>query len=102
MAAATPASSCDSQHLPYFRPNRDVTRAQLSKIVVRTAGWPISTSGGPHFRDVPVADPFYGVIETAYGHGIISGYADGTFQPGASATRGQISKIVYLAVTAPW
>jgi hypothetical protein len=29
----------------------------------------------------------------------VSGYADGTFRPYNDATRGQISKIVYLAVT---
>jgi hypothetical protein len=31
---------------------------------------------------------------------VVSGYADGTFRPGAGATRGQISKIVYLSLTA--
>ena len=27
--------------------------------------------------------------------GVISGYADGTFQPGANITRGQMAKILY-------
>ena len=77
----------------------DVTRAQLCKIVVLAQAWPIDTSGGPHFADVPPTNPFYGVIETAYHHGIISGYADGTIGWGAAATRGQIAQIVYLART---
>ena len=47
-----------------------------------------------------MSDTFYGYIETAYNRGIISGYADGTFRPGNNATRGQISKIVYNAITA--
>jgi hypothetical protein len=81
-----------------FRWGADVTRAQVSKIIVSAAGWATDTSGGPHFTDVPVDQPFYGFIETAYHHGIISGYADGTFRPGAPATRGQIAKIVYNAV----
>jgi hypothetical protein len=34
-------------------------------------------------------------------HQFISGYSDGTFRPGNNATRGQISKIVYLAITSP-
>jgi hypothetical protein len=84
-----------------FRWGNNVTRAQLSKIVVSAEGWPIITTGGPHFSDVPPTDPFYGYIETAYDHNIISGYADRTFRPGANATRGQISKIVYNAVTSP-
>lgn len=84
-----------------FRWGNNVTRAQLSKIVVSAEGWAINTTGGPHFTDVPQTDPFYSYIETAYNHAIISGYADGTFRPGNNATRGQIAKIVYNAVTSP-
>jgi hypothetical protein len=64
-------------------------------------GWTIDTTGGPHFIDEPEADPFYGFIETAYNHQVISGYGDRTFRPGNNATRGQICKIVYSAITAP-
>jgi outer membrane protein assembly factor BamB len=81
-----------------FRWGNNVTRGQLSKIVVLAQGWANDTSGGPHFSDVPINHPFYEYIETAFNHGIISGYADGTFRPGANATRGQISKIVYNAI----
>jgi hypothetical protein len=84
-----------------FRWGNNVTRGQLSKIVVSAEGWAIDTTGGPHFTDVPPSDPFYAHIETAYNRGIISGYSDGTFRPGNNATRGQISKIVYLALTSP-
>jgi hypothetical protein len=84
-----------------FRPGNNVTRAQLSKIIVVAQGWPIDTTGGPHFTDVPTGNPFYAFIETAYNRDIISGYSDGTFRWGNNATRGQISKIVYSAVTAP-
>ena len=59
----------------------------------------------PTFVDVPANNPFYGYIETAYNHGIISGYSCGSgclaYHPGNSATRGQIAKIVYTAVTQP-
>lgn len=82
-----------------FGVNNDVTRAQLSKIIVQAQRWPITTVGGPHFNDVPQTDPFYGFIETAYAHGIISGYEGGIFNPANSATRGQICKIVHLAIT---
>ena len=84
-----------------FRWGADVTRGQLAKIVVLAEGWGINTQGGPHFTDVDTNNPFYAFIETAYNRGIISGYADGTFRPGNNATRGQISKIVYAAVTGP-
>jgi hypothetical protein len=48
---------------------------------------------------VPPGDPFFCFIETAYNQGIISGYSDGTFRPGNNATRGQICKIIYKAIT---
>ncbi len=84
-----------------FRPDNNVTRAQLSKIIVLAQGWPIDTSGGPHFSDVPEGSTFYGYVETAFNHGIVTGYGDGTFRPDNNATRGQISVIVYRAITNP-
>jgi hypothetical protein len=83
-----------------FKPGNDVTRGQLAKIVVLAEGW-TQTCTTQHFSDVPPSHPFYCFVETAFAHGIISGYADGTFRPGNSATRGQISKIVYEAITGP-
>jgi hypothetical protein len=84
-----------------FRWGANVTRGQLSKIVVQAEGWPIDLTGAPHFSDVGTSNPFYAFIETAYNSGIISGYSDGTFRPGNDATRGQISKIVHSAIAQP-
>ncbi|MFL5733961.1 MAG: S-layer homology domain-containing protein [Chloroflexia bacterium] len=88
-----------------FRPGNNVTRGQLSKIIVLAEQWAIVQPQQPTFQDVPTTDTFYGYIETAYAHNIISGYSCGAgcleFRPGNNATRGQISKIVYLAVTGP-
>ena len=84
-----------------FRPGNNVTRGQLAKIIVLAEGWTLICPPVPSFTDVPIGDPFYCYIETARQRGIISGYSDGTFRPGNSATRGQISKIVYEAITSP-
>jgi hypothetical protein len=84
-----------------FRPQNDVTRGQLSKIVVEAAGWPLLNPPTPTFSDVLPGSTFYQHIETAYDRGIISGYSDGTFRPFNNAIRGQIAKIVHQAVTAP-
>jgi hypothetical protein len=84
-----------------FRPENNVTRGQLCKIVVLAEGWADDCPTPGHFSDVPPTDPFFCYIETAYNHTIISGYADGTFRPGNNATRGQISKIIYEAITQP-
>ena len=67
-----------------FRPSATTTRGQLSKIVVLAQGWPLTAPTQPTFQDVPARDPFYRVIETAYSHGLIAGYGDGTFRPGAA------------------
>jgi hypothetical protein len=84
-----------------FHWGAEVTRGQLSKIIVNAQGWDINTAGGPHFTDVPRTNPFYSFIETAYSHGSISGYSDQTFRWGSPATRGQISKIVYFSLNPP-
>jgi hypothetical protein len=84
-----------------FRPYNNVTRGQLTKIVVLAENWQIVIPPTPTFSDVAYGSPFYNFIETAHAHNIINGYADGTFRPGNNATRGQLAKIVYQAITQP-
>jgi S-layer homology domain len=88
-----------------FRPGDSITRGQLCKVIVLAEGWAIYTPATPTFRDVPSIDAFYAYIETSAHVGIISGYSCGTgcleFRPGNNATRGQICKIVYGAITLP-
>ena len=50
---------------------------------------------------VPLGSTFYTYVETASCHGVVTGYADGTFRPANTAVRGQIAKIVYNALTSP-
>jgi hypothetical protein len=81
-----------------------VTRGQLTRIVVGTAvqvqGWALWNPPVLRFSDVLPASTFYEYIETAVCHGVLTGYADGTFRPSTNATRGQIAKIVTNALTA--
>jgi hypothetical protein len=84
-----------------FRPYKNVTRGQVAKIVVQAAGLTLVSPQVPSFRDVAVDSAFYNYIETARNAGILGGYPDGTFQPDKPATRGQISKITYLAAYPP-
>jgi hypothetical protein len=99
------AEPCSATNQPYFRGNNKLTRGQLTKIVVLTAqhqyGWAVLTPANPTFPDVPVGSTFYSYVETAVCHGVLSGFADGTFKPSNNATRGQIAKIAYNALTGP-
>lgn len=94
---------------PYFRPNNPISRAQISKIVVLAAGWPLLNPADSTFEDVVTGSTFYPYVETAFSRGIITGYACGNpepcmppgdkpyFRPNSNASRAQISKLVYLA-----
>jgi hypothetical protein len=53
------------------------------------------------FADVDVNNPFYPFIRCLACRGVVSGYADGTFRPGANVTRGQLSKILASAANFP-
>ncbi len=81
-----------------FRPEANATRGQIAKMVVLAAGFPlVLPPGAPHFGDVPPSNPFYVPIEVAYAHGVISGYADGTFRWNRPVTRAQITKMTVVA-----
>ncbi len=84
-----------------FRPNNPVTRGQLCKILVLAGRWPLEEPPEPRFTDVPPGSPFYPYVETAHAFGIISGYADNTFRPSNHANRGQLAKMLYVALTQP-
>jgi hypothetical protein len=90
---------------PYFRPNSNVTRGQLAKIVSSTAGLD-TTPIGQFYTDVAEDHPFYLWIMRLTELEVMSGYDCGGegepcddqdrpyFRPYNSATRGQASKIV--------
>ncbi len=94
------------QNRPYFRPNANINRGQLAKIIARTAEY-TDTPGGQTFEDVPPSNTFYVPIEQIAARAIIAGYVCGRppagpcyspanrpyFLPTNTATRGQTAKI---------
>jgi hypothetical protein len=80
-----------------FRPFNTTTRGQMCKIITLAEGWTLTCPPNPTFTDVHTDNPFYCHIETAYAHGVITGYSDGTFRWGNNVTRAQTCKIVVLA-----
>ncbi|HPO06319.1 MAG TPA: S-layer homology domain-containing protein, partial [Candidatus Gracilibacteria bacterium] len=64
-----------------FYPNRLLTRAELSKIIVTAFEFPLAKTKTNSFSDVSAEDWFAPYVLTLKNQGIIQGYADGTFLP---------------------
>jgi hypothetical protein len=89
-----------------FRPQNQITRGQIAKIVSNAAGYTDGVSGMQTYADVPSSQPFHVWIERLSMRGHMGGYNCGGvgescddanrpyFRPGNNATRGQLSKIV--------
>lgn len=104
-ACGGPGEPCGGGNLPYFRPNNNVTRGQMSKIVSEAAQYS-DTPGAQQFEDVAPGSTFYDWIWRLASRNIMGGYACGGpgepcgggnlpyFRPGNTATRGQASKVV--------
>jgi len=71
------------------------TRDQAAAMIGRTQekGYAIVDLTFSDTASIPAYATYY--IQTMAAQGVISGYADGTFQPGANITRGQMAKILY-------
>jgi hypothetical protein len=109
-----PGEDCMPGNRPYFRWGNNITRNQLSKILVLANQYDLANPSDPHFQDVAESNTFYSYVETAYEKGLISGYPCGGplepcvtpdnkpyFRGGANATRGQLSKMVTVTLTTP-
>ena len=90
---------------PYYRPNTDITRGQITKVVANSAGLN-DPPGAQLFEDVAPGSTFYTYTQNLANLGVMSGYPCGGagepcgpdslpyFRPQAGASRGQVAKIV--------
>ena len=78
-----------------FNPAASLTRAQAATMIGRTQekGYAVTELSFTDSARIPSYAEYY--IRTMTAQGIIGGYADGTFRPGANITRGQMAKILY-------
>ncbi len=82
-----------------FSPDRDITRAEFTAILVRGLGLKPEASSAP-FSDVEATEWYAGTIQTAYAYRLIDGYADGSFRPNEKITREQAMTILAKAMEA--
>ena len=71
-----------------FRPSATVTRQAWAAFLHRLSGdEPVVLPATPSFSDVSAGHPFAEDVEWAASAGVVRGYDDGTFRPGAVVTR---------------
>ena len=75
-----------------YAPEQAITRAEFTTIATRFAK--LETSGENIFSDVSSDDWYYNYVTGSIQYGWIGGYPDGTFRPGSSMTRAEVTTIV--------
>jgi len=82
-----------------FEPNRTVTRGEFTAMLVRALGLGNgSVTGAASFGDVSKAHRFAGAIHSAVSLGLLEGFEDGSFRPGAAINREQAMTILAKAM----
>jgi hypothetical protein len=92
-----------------FRPGNTITRGQIVKVLVISAGLDAALPSSATFSDVPTTNGFFSWVEKAVANGVSSGYACGGpgepcdaqnrpyFRPNVAVNRGQIAKMIVQA-----
>ncbi|NGZ75084.1 S-layer homology domain-containing protein [Saccharibacillus alkalitolerans] len=84
-----------------FEPNREVSRAELARILANVFGWSAESGGsGTAYKDT---DGHWasGAIAAAAAHGALSGYPDGSFRPDRAVTRAEIAALINRLIGRP-
>ncbi|WP_036716841.1 S-layer homology domain-containing protein [Paenibacillus sp. JCM 10914] len=80
-----------------FGPNKPITRAQFTAMLVRSLGLP-DHSKEANFEDVQGTEWYAAAVATAVEHGLIEGFSDGDFRPNHPITREQMSVLLQRAL----
>ncbi|ANF94681.1 S-layer homology domain-containing protein [Paenibacillus bovis] len=78
-----------------FRPDQQVTRAELSVMLERLLnGSESEGTASTSFKDVPSTYWASGGIQLIQSYGWMKGYPDGSFQPGKAMTRAELASLI--------
>ena len=77
-----------------FKPGNAVTRAEFASMIAKAMDYDDSLAGETRFKDVAADQWYAGAITFCADNGIISGYDDGTFQPGKTISRQEVASIL--------
>lgn len=82
-----------------FKPNRTLTRAHMSKMIVLGYDLSVEEIIDNPFEDVEIESEYAGYIQTLYKEDITTGTTATTFSPSAQVRRGQLATFVIRAET---
>lgn len=80
-----------------FSPDRDITRAEFTAIMIRGLGIKLESDRGA-FTDVQASNWYSSAIQSAYAYQLITGFEDGSFRPNENITREQAMLMVSKAM----
>ncbi|XID92994.1 DUF5722 domain-containing protein [Paenibacillaceae bacterium WGS1546] len=81
-----------------FEPDRTITRAEFTALLVRSMGLPESVAEDGSFADVAASQWYAGAVAAARQSGLVSGYPDRTFDPNGQITREQMAVMILGAL----
>ena len=74
-----------------FRPEREVTRAEMSAIFARILGLDLSNPGEPMYQDVSPKDWYYKYVQAVTRVGLFNGYDNNMFKPNRPVSHAEIA-----------
>ncbi|MBI4734359.1 MAG: S-layer homology domain-containing protein [Rubrobacteridae bacterium] len=77
-----------------FRPNKPITRAEMTQAITKAAGLKLASSNRVEFSDI-AGHWARNTIIVAASNNIVNGYAGGKFKPDAKSTRAEAATILY-------
>ncbi len=84
-----------------FRPDANCTRGQAVTFLWRLAGKPAPKGKSSRFTDVKETDSYFKAVLWGTEKGIVTGYADGTFRPGAVCKREHVVTFLWRLAGKP-
>ncbi|MEN6347870.1 MAG: S-layer homology domain-containing protein, partial [Syntrophomonas sp.] len=81
-----------------FEPDRDITRAEFTAIIIKALGLMRTGTGKSAFDDTAKDAWYYDAVSIACQYGIISGYGNGTFKAMDKITREQSISMIARAM----
>jgi hypothetical protein len=78
-----------------YRPSAGVTRQAMAAFLMRVTSFTPTSCATLPFSDVPLSNAFCPHIQWDKLNGVVSGFGDGTFRPGAQVTRQAMAAFLY-------